>query len=30
VLCSKGGEGTLTVGDEPLPIKGAKPLPSSD
>lgn len=30
VLCSKAGEGTLTVGDTPLPLKGAKPLPSSD
>ena len=30
VLCSKGGEGALTVGDRPLLVKGAKPLPSSD
>jgi hypothetical protein len=30
VLCSKGGEGALTVGDTPLLVKGAKPLPSSD
>ena len=30
LLCSKGGEGTLTIGDAVLPIKGAKPLPSSD
>lgn len=30
VLCSKGGEGALTVGDQPLLVKGAKPLPSSD
>jgi hypothetical protein len=30
VLCSKAGDGTLTIGAEPLPLKGAKPLPSSD
>lgn len=30
LLCSKAGDGTLSVGDQPLPIKGAKPLPSSD
>jgi hypothetical protein len=30
LLCSKAGEGTLSVGSEPLEIKGAKPLPSSD
>jgi hypothetical protein len=30
VLCSKGGEGSLAVGDRPLLVKGAKPLPSSD
>ena len=30
VLCTKGGDGALTVGDEPLLVKGAKPLPSSD
>jgi hypothetical protein len=30
VLCSKAGDGTLTVGTEPLHLKGAKPLPSSD
>ena len=30
VLCTKGGEGALTVGDAPLLVKGAKPLPSSD
>ena len=30
VLCSKGGEGALTIGDTPLLVKGAKPLPSSD
>ena len=30
VLCTKGGAGALTVGDVPLLVKGAKPLPSSD
>ena len=30
VLCTQGGEGTLTIGDAPLLQKGAKPLPSSD
>jgi hypothetical protein len=30
VLCTKGGAGTLSVNAEPLAIKGAKPLPSSD
>jgi hypothetical protein len=30
VLCTRGGEGSLAVGDEPLLVKGAKPLPSSD
>jgi hypothetical protein len=30
VLCSKGGSGTLTLDGEPLPVKGAKALPSSD
>lgn len=30
LLCSQGGEGALTVGEEPLLVKGAKPLPSSD
>ncbi len=30
VLCTKGGEGGLTVADEPVPVKDAKPLPSSD
>jgi hypothetical protein len=30
VLCTKGGDGSLTVGDKPLLVKGAKPLPSSD
>ena len=30
LLCTKAGEGSLSVGDRPLPVKGAKPLPSSD
>ena len=30
LLCSKGGDGALSVGDTPLQVKGAKPLPSSD
>lgn len=30
VLCTKPGKGTLTIGDEPLPLKEAKLLPSSD
>lgn len=30
LLCSQGGAGALTVGDTPLLVKGAKPLPSSD
>ena len=30
LLCTKPGQGTLTVGDAALTIKGAKPLPSSD
>lgn len=30
VLCTKGGTGSLAVGDRPLVIKGAKPLPASD
>jgi hypothetical protein len=30
LLCSKGGEGTLTCNGEAVAIKGAKPLPSSD
>lgn len=30
LLCSRGGTGALTVDGEPLQLKGAKPLPSSD
>lgn len=30
VLCTKPGEGALSVGGAPLTIKGAKPLPASD
>ncbi len=30
LLCTKAGEGSLSLGDEPLPLKDAKPLPSSD
>jgi hypothetical protein len=30
LLCTKAGPGTLSIGTEPLGIKGAKPLPSSD
>lgn len=30
VLASKGGSGTLAVNGTALPMKGAKPLPSSD
>lgn len=30
LLCTQGGAGALSVGDTPLLVKGAKPLPSSD
>ena len=30
LLCTKAGAGSLSVGDSPLEVKGAKPLPSSD
>jgi hypothetical protein len=30
VLCTKAGEGGLTVGTEVIPVKSAKALPSSD
>lgn len=30
LLCTQPGDGALSIGTTPLPIKGAKPLPSSD
>jgi hypothetical protein len=30
LLCTKPGPGSLSVGDTPLSLKEAKPLPSSD
>jgi hypothetical protein len=30
LLCSRAGTGALTVDGRVLPVKGAKPLPSSD
>lgn len=30
LLCTKAGEGSLSIGDDALGVKGAKPLPSSD
>jgi hypothetical protein len=30
VLCTKAGEGSVSVGDAILEVKGAKPLPASD
>jgi hypothetical protein len=30
LLCTKGGPSALSVGDTPLQLKDAKPLPSSD
>jgi hypothetical protein len=30
VLCTKAGEGALSIGDQKLEIKAAKPLPASD
>ena len=30
VLCTKAGEGSLSLGDEPMVLKEAKPLPASD
>lgn len=30
LLCTQAGNGGLTVGESPLLVKGAKPLPSSD
>jgi hypothetical protein len=30
LLCTKAGDGSLTLGGSPLGLKSAKPLPSSD
>ncbi len=30
LLCTKPGDGALSIGDQPLLVKGAKPLPASD
>ena len=30
ILCTKAGDGALSVGDTLLEVKGAKPLPASD
>jgi hypothetical protein len=30
LLCTKGGEGSLSLADDRLSLKDAKPLPSSD
>ncbi len=30
VLCTKPGSGSLSIGEVPLPVKSAAPLPSSD
>ena len=30
VLCTKAGEGSISVGEAILDVKGAKPLPASD
>jgi hypothetical protein len=30
LLCTKAGEGSISVGDAVLEVKGAKPLPASD
>jgi hypothetical protein len=30
VLCTKAGDGSISVGDVVLAVKGAKPLPASD
>lgn len=30
VLCTKPGDGSLSLGDEPLEMQGARPLPPSD
>lgn len=30
LLCTKAGAGSLSIGEDVLEVKGAKPLPSSD
>jgi hypothetical protein len=30
VLCTKAGDGGLSIGTQPLTVKAAKPLPASD
>jgi hypothetical protein len=30
LLCTKAGAGSLSIDGEPVPLKDAKPLPSSD
>jgi hypothetical protein len=30
ILCTKAGEGSISVGETILAVKGAKPLPASD
>ncbi|HEY1733505.1 MAG TPA: hypothetical protein VGG23_03580 [Acidimicrobiales bacterium] len=30
LLCTKAGDGAISVGETLLPVKGAKPLPASD
>jgi hypothetical protein len=30
ILCTKAGAGSLSIGDVPMTVKDAKPLPSSD
>lgn len=30
LLCTKAGSSSLSIGDVPLELKGAKPLPSTD
>jgi hypothetical protein len=30
ILCTKAGEGSISVGETVLAVKGAKPLPASD
>lgn len=30
LMCTAGGDGSMSIGDRPLELKPAKPLPSSD